>query len=288
MKLSKRQALTGWSLVLPLLLGCFAFYAVPFCLVIWHSSVKGSGYTQVFAGVDNYTQLLENEIFRMALGNTVAFLALGILLNLMIAYGIALLLKRQMAGSRLLQSVVMLPYAMPVLGSVLLADIVFTETGLANSFLQWLGLPMADWLHSEMAFFAVLMLYLWKNIGYSVILFMSGLGTIPSEQYDAAELDGASPSQKFRHITAPQMWYSVFFAGVFSLINAFKCFREIFLMGGSHPHHSIYMLQHFINNSFRKMNYSKMAGASMILVILLCILFAISYRLMLRKEAYKE
>ena len=288
MRLSKRQALTGWTLVLPLLLGCLVFYAVPFCLVIWFSGVKGSGYTQSFAGLDNYTQLMGNEIFRMALGNTVAFLVLGVAMNLIIAYAVALLIKKKMAGSRLLQSVVMLPYVMPVLGTVLLADIVFTETGLANSFLQWLGLPVADWLHSEMAFFTVLFIYLWKNIGYSVILFMSGLGTIPAEQYDAAELDGAKPRQKFRHITAPQMWYSVFFAGVFSLINAFKCFREIFLMGGEHPHHSIYMLQHFINNSFQKMNYSKMAVASMILVVLVCILFGIGYRLMLRKEAYKE
>ncbi len=288
MKLSKRQALTGWTLVLPLLIGCVVFYLVPFGIVALFSGVKGSGYSRVFTGLENYTQLLGNEIFRMAMGNTAAFLFLGIAMNLLIAYAVALLLKKQMAGSRLLQSVVMLPYVMPVVGTVLLADIVFTETGLANALLQWLGMPVADWLNSENAFLTMLFLYLWKNTGYSVVLILSGLGTIPAEQYDAAELDGASPGQKFFHITAPQMWYSIFFAGVFSLINAFKCFREIFLISGSHPHHSIYMLQHFINNSFEKMSYSKMATASMILVVLLCILFGICYRLVLRKEAYKE
>jgi len=288
MKLAKRQALTGWALVLPLLMGCVLFYAVPFCMVAWFSGVNGSGYSREFAGFSNYKELLRNEIFRMAAGNTAAFLILGIGLNLLIAYGIALLIKKQMAGSRLLQSVVMLPYVMPVVGTVLMADIVFTETGLANALLQRLGLPVADWLQSEMAFVMVLFLYLWKNTGYSVLLFLSGLATIPPEQYDAAELDGAKPRQKFCHITAPQMWYSVFFAGVFSLLNAFKSFREILLIGGSHPHHSIYMLQHFINNSYAKMGYSKMAGASIMLVALLCILFGICYRLVLRKEAYKE
>ena len=288
MKLAKRQSLTGWALITPLLLGCIAFYAVPFCMVAWFSGVNGSGYSLTFSGFDNYLALLKNEIFRMALGNTAAFLVLGIGCNLLIAYAVALLLKKKMAGSKLLQSVVMLPYVMPVVGTVLLADIVFTETGLANALLQWLGLPVADWLQSDMAFWMVLILYLWKNTGYSVVLFLSGLATIPAEQYDAAELDGARGLQKFRYITTPQMWYSVFFSGVFSLINAFKSFREIFLIGGEHPHHSIYMLQHFINNSFQKMSYSKMAGASMILVVLLCILFGICYRLVLRKEAYKE
>lgn len=288
MRLSRRQALTGWWLVMPLLLGCLVFYVAPFCLVIWFSGVKGNGYTQAFAGVEHYTRLFENDIFKMALGNTGVFLALGIGLNLLLAYGMALLLKKRILGRRLLQSVVMLPYVMPVLGTVLMADIVFTETGLLNVFLQWLGLPVANWLQGETAFFTMLILYLWKNTGYSVILLLSGLSTIPGEQYDAAELDGASPKQKFRHITAPQMWYSVFFAGVFALVNAFKCFREILLIGGNHPHYSIYMLQHFINNSFQKMNYSKMAGASMVLVVLLGILFGICYRLVLRKEAYKE
>ena len=84
------------------------------------------------------------------------------------------------------------------------------------------------------------------------------------------------------------MWYSVFFAAVFSLINAFKCFREIFLIGGTHPDQSIYMLQHFINNAFDKLNYPKLAVASVLLLLVLTVLFALSYRWVRRKEAYKD
>ena len=86
----------------------------------------------------------------------------------------------------------------------------------------------------------------------------------------------------------PQMWYSVFFAGVFSLINAFKCFREIFLIGGTHPHESIYLLQHYINNCFEQLAYSKMAVASILMAVSVSILFVIGYRWVLWKEAYKE
>ena len=151
-----------------------------------------------------------------------------------------------------------------------------------------LGLPVKDWLHSDTAFWIVIVLYLWKNVGYSVILLISGLATIPEEQYEAAAMDGAGALLRFRYVTMPQMWYSVFFATVFSLINAFKCFREIFLIGGTHPHESIYMLQHFINNCFEKLGYSKMAVASILMAVFVTLLFVLGYRWVMRKEAYKE
>lgn len=288
MKLPKRNALSGFLLVLPLLLGCLVFYAIPFGLVGWFSMVRGSGYTLHFAGLDNYIQLLKNPVFRLALGNTLGFLAVGLTLILVLSYGIALLLHDPVRRSSALQSVVMLPYVMPVVGTVLLVDVLFTETGLGNRLLEALGLPVQDWLGSDNAFWVMIGLYLWKNTGYSVVILLSGLVTVPAAHYDAASLDGASSWQKFIHITVPQMWYSVFFAGIFSLINAFKCFREIFLIGGNTPGESIYMLQHFINNSFERLSYNKMAGASILLTAVLCIVFGVCYRWILRKEAYKE
>lgn len=101
-------------------------------------------------------------------------------------------------------------------------------------------------------------------------------------------MDGATGWQKLRDITIPQMWYIVFFTTVFSLINAFKCFREIFLIGGTHPDTSIYMLQHFINNAFDKLNYPKLAVASVLLLLVLTVLFAAGYLWVMKKEAYKE
>ena len=139
---------------------------------------------------------------------------------------------------------ILLPYIMPVVGTVMLVELLFAQMGLVNEALYTWGLPIYDWLHSKYAFWVVILLYLWKNTGYSVILLLSGLTVIPEDQYDAAAIDGASASQQLCYITIPQMWYSVFFAMVFSLINAFKCFREIFLIGGTHPDDSVYMLQH--------------------------------------------
>lgn len=114
------------------------------------------------------------------------------------------------------------------------------------------------------------------------------LVTVPAEQYESADLDGASAFQKFRYITTPQMWYSVFFALIFSVINAFKCFREIFLIGGEHPVDELYMLQHFINNCFSNLNYQKLSVASVLLLIVIIVFFGLFYAFVSRKEAFRE
>lgn len=286
--ISIRNTREGYLLTLPLLLGCLIFYTAPFLLVLRNSVHQGVGDSLQFVGLENYQTMLNSSVFRLAFGNTLKFLAIALPLVIVISYAIALMLKSQAEKHKQLKSVLLLPYIMPVVGTVVLVQLLFSEMGLVNKGLYTLGLPVADWLNSKAAFWVVILLYLWKNTGYSVILLLAGLVTIPNDHYDAASLDGATPFQQLRYITAPQMWYSVFFATVFSLINAFKCFREIFLIGGTHPHDSIYMLQHFINNAFEKLNYPKLAVASVLLLIVLTVLFAASYRWVMKKEAYKE
>lgn len=287
-KNTERSAREGLLLILPLAAGCGLFYAVPFLMVLQNSFQRGTGRSREYVGIETYRSMLHSSVFRLAFGNTLKFLVVALPLIILLSYAIALLLKSHAKKHKTLKSVLLLPYVMPVVGTVLLVELLFSETGIINRGLYTLGLPMADWLHSKSAFWVVVLLYLWKNTGYSVILLLSGLITIPEDHYAAASLDGATAWQQLRYITMPQMWYSVFFAAVFSLINAFKCFREIFLIGGTHPDQSIYMLQHFINNAFDKLNYPKLAVASVLLLLVLTVLFALSYRWVRRKEAYKD
>lgn len=283
-----RNAREGYLLTAPLLAGMLVFYAVPFLLVLRNSVFSGISRSERFVGLGNYSAMVGNGIFRLAFGNTMKFLLVSIPLILVISFAIALLLKERAKKHEILKSVLLMPYILPVAGTVLLVELLFAQAGLINRGLYTLGLPIADWLHSEYAFGVAVALYLWKNTGYSVILLLSGLITIPEDHYAAAELDGATGWQQLRDITIPQMWYSVFFTTVFSLINAFKCFREIFLIGGTHPDTSIYMLQHFINNAFDKLNYPKLAVASVLLLLVLTVLFAAGYLWVMKKEAYKE
>lgn len=173
-------------------------------------------------------------------------------------------------------------------GTVLLINLLFAERGLVNQLLLALGLPLADWLQSPAAFWVMLLLYLWKSAGYAVVLLLSGLLTIPAEYYQVAQVEGASAAQAFRFVTMPQMWYSLFLALVFSLINAFQCFREMFLVGGEHPHESVYMLQHFLNNSFESLNYQRLSVASVLLFLVIALGLGLCALWVLRKEAARS
>ncbi len=278
----------GYVLAAPLVLGCAVFYAAPFFLVFRYSLMRGVGYSQKFVGLDNFRRMLQNEAFRLSFGNTLKFLAIGLPLIMVLSYLIALLLKNQAGKHKLLKSVFLFPYIMPVAGTVLLVDLLFSGSGAVNGLLLALGLPVRDWLSGPEAFWVVMLLYLWKNAGYTVILLLAGLVTIPGEQYESAGLDGASGFQKFFWITTPQMWPSVFFAAAFSLINAFKCFREIFLIGGEHPHDSIYMLQHFLNNGFQKLHFDRLSVASILLLLVILIFLGTFYGYVGRKERYRK
>ena len=286
--LKAKNARDGYLLIAPLLLGMLVFYAVPFFLVVRKSVYHGVGNSERFVGLDNFRGIPGNAVFQLAFGNTLKFLLVSLPLILILSFAIALLLRSQAQKHETLKSVLFLPYIMPVAGTVLLIQVLFAQAGILNRGLYTLGLPITDWLQSEYAFGVVVLLYLWKNTGYGVILLLSGLVTLSEEHDQAAELDGATRWQRLWYITIPQMWYSIFFTAVFSLINAFKCFREILLVGGVHPHSSIYMLQHFINNAFENLNYPKLSVASILLLLLLTALFAATYCWVMKKEAYKE
>ena len=286
--MKKKKYLSGYLLIAPLTLGCLLFYGIPFGMVISYSFKSSPGSMGRFIGLLNYENLIENELFLLACWNTFRFFLIGMPLNLLISYGIALLLKGKAQKHSLLKSVLLLPYVMPITGSVLLVEQIFGKTGKLNLLLDAFGLSAVNWLESSWAFVIVILLYLWKNVGYSVILLLAGLMTIPKEQYAVSELDGAGIWQKFWHITTPQMWNPVFFALLFAMINGFKCFREIFLIGGKHPGKEMYMMQHFMNNSFENLNYGKLSVASVLLFVAITAVIGISYAWVRKKEGYKE
>ena len=280
-----RRAWKGCLLAAPLLLGFLLFYVGPFAQVVWDSLSQGTGKSQLFVGLENYSQMFQNRMFLLAFGNSLLFLGVGLPAILLLSLALALFFKEQAQRFPLLRTVFLLPYVMPVAGTVLLIDLLFSEQGLANQLLLALGLPLGDWLQSPAAFWVMLLLYLWKSAGYSVVLLLAGLMAIPPDHYAVAQVEGAGRLQAFRYVTLPQLWYALFIAFVFSLINAFKCFREIFLVGGEHPHQSVYMLQHFINNAFQNLNYQRLSVASVLLFCVIALALGLCWLWVMRKEA---
>ena len=161
-----KRAWKGYALILPMLAGFLLFYVIPFGQVVWDSLSQGTGKSQLFVGLENYSRMFQNNMFLTAFGNTLKFLGIGLPLILILAYALALFLKSQSRRFPLLRPVFLLPYVMPVAGTVLLVDLLFSERGLTNRLLMALGLPLGDWLQSQTAFWVMLLLYLWKSTGY--------------------------------------------------------------------------------------------------------------------------
>ena len=124
------------------------------------------------------------------------------------------------------------------------------------------GSESVNWMNSNAAFWMLVISYLWKNLGYTMILWMAGLGAIPRNVYEAAQVDGATGWQTFRYVTAPNLRPTAYTITVLSLLNAFKVFREAWLVAGDYPHESMYLLQHLYNNWFRELDFDKISAAS--------------------------
>ena len=137
-----------------------------------------------------------------------------------------------------------------------------SQKGLVNGALLALGGTGVNWMGSGAAFWMLVISYLWKNLGYTMILWTAGLSAIPESIYEAAQVDGANKWQTFLHITLPNLQGTAYTITVMSLLNSFKVFREAWLVAGDYPHESMYLLQHLYNNWFRELDFDKIAAAS--------------------------
>ena len=144
------------------------------------------------------------------------------------------------------KTVFLLPIAVPVASIALLWQVVFATNGLANTVLLWFDRTPVDFMGTTAAFWVLIGTYLWKNSGYTMILWLAGMDGISHNLYEAAKVDGASLLQEFRYITLPSLAPTGVLIAILSIINSFKVYREAYLVAGKYPHDSIYLLQHFL------------------------------------------
>lgn len=213
-------------------------------------------------GLSNYGQVLNTPAFRDALLNTGKFLLVCLPLLLALSFGTAVLLYSLPKTGKFLEAGFLLPMAIPVASVVVFWRLIFDRNGILNWIFEGVHLTGQDWMNTQAAFWILVGSYLWKNMGYDIVLWIAALSSISKEQYEAARVSGAGEFQCFFYITVPQMKTSVFVIGVLSFVNAFRVFREAYLIAGDYPHKSIYMLQHLFNNWFTKLDVQKMSAAA--------------------------
>ena len=273
----RRDFLKSLCFLFPSLLGVGVFFIVPFGVVIYYSLIDGPA-TRNFVMFDNFVKLFQNSAFRLAAKNTLTFSAMAVPLAVVLAVALALMLEARIPLKSEFRTFFLSPMMVPVASVVLIWQVLFNYNGTINEFLLLFGRDKIDWLQSDYSMIVVLLLFLWKNLGYNMILFMAGLANIPKELLEVADVEGASETYKFFAIKLRYLSPTVLFVTILSLINSFKIFREVYLLTGDYPYESFYMLQHFMNNTFRSLDYQKLSAAAVVMAIVMVVLIALLFK----------
>lgn len=282
----RRKSIREWFVftgyLTPSLLGVLLFFFGPMLIVLVQSFQRSSTNTE-FVGLKNYETVMNNQAFQSAAKNTLIFAGLAVPLAVLLSLFLALLLSSKIPGKSVFRSIMLNPMMVPVASIVLIWQVMFSYNGALNTYLGWFGVDKIDWMKSYWSRFVILILFLWKNLGYNMVLFISAIAAVPQEQLESAKIDGANAVKRFFSIKLPYLWPTIFFVGIMSLINSFKIFREVYLLSGDYPVDEIYMLQHFMNNMFSHLDNAKLTAAAIIMciamIIIVGILFIAEYRL---------
>lgn len=251
--------------LLPSLAGVTLFVLLPFLDVVKRSFQ--TAVTGEFTGVKNYGVIFQNQAFVLAVKNTARFTVVCIPLLVLAGLLVALTLSN-FHNASLIKSVYLFPLAMPTATIVLVWKMVFYRQGFLNLFLTKIGeltglwgSVTTDYLGTGVSFWVLVASYLWKNTGYTVVLWLAGILAIPSEFIEAAKVDGAGRWKCIRYIILPNLKGSFYTIVILSFLNSFKIYREAYLVAGSYPQEDIYLLQHLFNNWFVNLEFDKMAAA---------------------------
>lgn len=266
----------GIAFLSPSLLGVCIFFILPFFVVFYYSLIDSPG-NRAFVGLENYRALLKNGAFQLAAKNTAIFSCTAVPLSVILGLALARMLERRIPGQSAFRTIFLSPMMVPVVSVVLIWQIIFNYNGTLNESLSLFGLDKIDWLSSNFCQAVTVLLFLWKNLGYNMILFMAGLANIPKDVLEAASMDGASDLYQFFHIKLRYLSSTILFVTILSLISSFKVFREIYLLTGDYPYEGLYTLQHFMNNTFRSLDYQKLSSAAVIMGIVIISVVAVLF-----------
>ena len=272
-----RRKLRDWGIftgyLTPSFVGVLVFFFLPL-LMLLKTSFQKSPTNSDFVGFRNYERVLTNDAFLDASRNTLTFALISVPLAVVLALFVALLLNTGLPGKSLFRSFLLNPMMVPVASVVLIWQVFFSYNGVINGITAQISdaAEKIDWLKSSYAQVVIMLLFLWKNLGYNMVLFLAALNSIPHEILESAEMDGAGPVKRFFSIKLHYLSPTIFFVGIMSLINSFKIFREVYLLTGDYPFDNLYMLQHFMNNSFTHLDYSKLSAGAIVMCIVMIII----------------
>ena len=235
-KASRRQKkdwIAAYIFIAPVTIGLLIFYVWPFIQNFWFSFNDVNKFNMAtFCGLDNYKKLFEEPDLMLALKNTILYAVITVPIGLFISLLLATLLNSKIKGKGIYRTIYFLPSITMAAAVALVWKLIFNgDYGILNTVLQFFGVEGKRWLTDpSTALFCVMMVGIWSGAGYNMIILLAGMQGVSNSYYEAAEIDGAGPVQKFFKITIPLVSPTIFFVTITGLIGAFQVFDTLYMM----------------------------------------------------------
>lgn len=262
--------------MLPGILGLFVFFILPFIGGVYYA-VHSDIYPPQFVGIATFHSILQNDIFRSALWNTIKFSLICAPLAITISLIFACYLRNNIRGRNWMRATMIAPYVLPTAAVVSIWKIIFGYNSInAHILNRALGMHV-DLLQGKVQIIPIILLYIWRNTGFFTVILISAMQVISNELYEYAELEGASAIQKHSCITIPLIAPSFLVIFLFSWTGSLKVFKEVYALSNGYPPSNLYTLQHFINNHLSKLNYSIVTSAAYVFTLFLMLIFSLLF-----------
>jgi len=279
--MKRHAAMVGWLFALPWVIGSLLFLAYPLLASIFYSFTNYSVLRSPrFIGLDNYRELVHDEVFLTTLKNTALYTISAVPLATVIAIALAMLLNTKVKGMTVYRTIFFLPSLVPMIALGVLWLWVFnSQNGLLNESLRWLGLPTPNWLDDPtVARWTLVIISMW-GCGNAMIIYLAALQDVPTALYEAADLDGASSWLKTRHVTLPMISPVILFNAIMGFIGAMQTFALPYVMfPGGRPARSNYFFAMYLYDNaflFQRMGYASAMGWIMFVVTLILTLMSL-------------
>lgn len=274
-----RRSLVAWVFTGPALVVLGVFFGLPVLAALLLSLTDFDLYALAdwrnlrFVGFGNYIELLQTPLFWKSLGNTLYFVIVGVPLSIAVSLGAALLLNAPAARFRaFFRTALFAPVVTTLVAVAVIWRYLFhTSYGLVNWALAYLGIPAIDWLGDpHWAMPTIILLAVWKNFGYNMVIFLAGLQAIPQDLYEAARIDGASRPRQFLHITLPMLGPVMMVVGVITVAGYFQLFAEPYVMTRGDPLQSTVSVLYFMfEEGFRWWNLGRASAVAFLLFLII-------------------
>lgn len=284
MTLRRRRTLVGLSFITPNFVGFFVLNLIPILFALLLCFNKWDGYNPMkFVGLDNFKYIFTHKVFQQAVIKTVIFTVFSVGITMLLSLGLAVLINQKLKGIGIFRTAIFFPYVASVVAVAAVWQMLFQkDMGLINEILRALGVadPPGWFASTKWALPAVIVVNIWKNMGYYMIIYLAALQDIPTSLVEAGMIDGANAWQRFWRIKWPLLRNATFFVAMMLTINSFKSFDLIYALTEGGPGTATTLLSQYIyNQSFVSWDYGRASAAAMVLFAIVAVITLFQFRL---------